>query len=184
MKNCFKDLGIEPGLVLAEGALQAAYDEGSRERHPDAGGRPEAFQELTASYRELRHPGKRLAHWLDLQAGGFQKDGSLPGPVMALFGELGSLFAEIDAVLAKRREGRSALVQALTEREMLGLLPRLQEARSRIDKTTEDYVGTFADLEAAARRGHFEEAQETARALVFLEKWQGEARERWARLAG
>ena len=182
--DAFRVLGLERRLVIAEEDLRAAYDERCREVHPDAGGDPARFQELGVAYRLLLSPGQRLAHWLEREGEASEEAGALSPPLLKLFGILSALFEKIDEVTARRGEARSVLAQSLAEREALALGGELERVGEVLEARRGEFLSHFERFDRVGGAACSEEAAEVARALRFLEKWQGQLRERFVRLAG
>lgn len=60
MTNLYRVLRIT--TEADEESIRLAYKQRSRETHPDAGGTPEDFQEVTEAYRTLSDPDKKKAY--------------------------------------------------------------------------------------------------------------------------
>lgn len=182
--DAFRVLGLERRLALSEEALRSAYDEGCREAHPDAGGDSGQFQALGTAFRLLLSPGQRLSHWLELEGEAQEGAGELPAALLSLFGILGALFKKTDEVVVRREQARSRLAQSLAERDALLAVEELEEGGAAIAALRSEYESRFSRFEREGAASCREEAAEAARALRFLEKWQGQLRERFVRLAG
>ena len=87
-------------------------------------------------------------------------------------------------MITRKAGARSVLAQSLAEREALAIGGELEGAGRALEAKRRELVDRFArfDRLGAAQCGG--EAAETAHALRFLEKWQGQLRERFVRLAG
>ncbi len=182
MVDAFAALGLERRLAVGEDALRAAYDERVREAHPDRGGDPVEFQALGSAYRLLRSPGQRLSHWLELEGEPLGKAGELPRELMELFEILGPLFKKIDEVVLRKGEARSVLARSLAEREALAAGAELDQAGERVESLRRELESRFARFDREGAAACRVEAAEAARALRFLEKWQGQLREHFVRL--
>ena len=104
----------------------------------------------------------------------------MPGSVVDRFGEIGTLLRETEELAKRHGSARSALGRSVVEAEGLALQVRLGEVRGGVESAIGELVALFAEFEAAGARGIGEEAAETARALAFLEKWEGQLRAAWA----
>ena len=182
--DAFGVLGLERRLAISEEALRTAYDKGCREAHPDAGGDPGEFQTLGTAFRLLLSPGQRLSHWLELEGEAMKGAGELPEVLLSLFGNLGAVFKKADELVARREQARSRLAQSLAERDALAAVKELEEGGAAITALRSEYESRFLRFDREGAASCREEAAEAARALRFLEKWQGQLRERFVRLAG
>lgn len=59
MKNLYLVLGLRPGATLDE--IRSAYRLRARDTHPDHGGDPDDFAEVSVAYNTLRDPERRRA---------------------------------------------------------------------------------------------------------------------------
>jgi hypothetical protein len=183
-EDCFARLGMGRGLTWSGELLQERYDRQCREVHPDAGGNPEDFQHLQRALEVLRSPGQRLRHWLEVEGAGFEAGGSLEKEVMGIFGPLGTLLQRGEAAARRTREAHSALARSLAEREAMAVQAELEAARERIERLMEELCERFGEYERQGAAASREPAGETARSLLFLEKWVRKLREAWAGLLG
>jgi len=87
-----------------------------------------------------------------------------------------------DAVVRKKSEGRSALVKSLAEREGIGLLGEVEQLRAQIGDEGRRLEGRFPEFDAQEREGNLSEVVAVAGTLLFLDRWEGQLRERWVRL--
>ena len=179
-RDHFETLGLERRLDLEEESLRTRYDERCREVHPDAGGEAGEFDAVREAYACLSSPMRRLRHWLELAGVEVVEGGSLPGSVVDRFGEIGTLLRETEELAKRHGSARSALGRSVVEAEGLALQVRLGEVRGGVESAIGELVALFAEFEAAGARAVGEEAAETARALAFLEKWEGQLRAAWA----
>jgi curved DNA-binding protein CbpA len=182
--DAFELLGLGSGLVLDEDDLRRAFDRKVGEEHPDAGGEGDGFAQVRAAYETLRSPGRRLRHWLELGGVEWEAGGQVPAGLMAVFSGMGDLLMRVDGLAARKAEAQSALARSLLEREGMGLMDETEAMRDRVATMQEGAVGRFAGFEEAGAEACAREAAEVARTLLFLEKWDGQLRDRWAGLAG
>jgi len=183
MEDAFKRLGLERGLSVDEGELRAAFDRHCAEMHPDAGGDPEEFARLREAHAILRSPAKRLRHWLETGGVAWEAGGSVPDMLMGMFGAIGELLQRVDGLTENKAAARSALGRSLLEREGMELLAEVEGRMDAVRGVREELAGRFEEFASAGAQVCAGEAAEVARALVFLEKWEGQLRERWAGLA-
>ncbi len=184
MEDCFAELGLERRLAWTEEELRERYDARCREAHPDAGGDSEQFQRLRGAYAQLRSPGRRLRCWLELECGELAPGGEMEEALGGLFAELGPLFQRSEELARREAEARSLLMRSLVEREAMELMGGLEEAGKRIGDRIEELRERFAEFDRRGAGACREEAEATARSLLFLEKWEQQLRESWAKLAG
>jgi len=176
----FEALGLERQLDLEAEELRMRYDERCREVHPDAGGAAEEFDAVREAYACLSSPPRRLRHWLELAGVEVVEGGSLPVPVVDRFGEIGVLLREAEELAKRYHSAQSALGRSVVEAEGIALQARLAEVRGGVEGAIEELVALFASYDESGPLAMGEEAVETARALVFLEKWEGQLRAAWA----
>lgn len=179
----FELLGLERRLALNGETLQECYDARSQEVHPDLGGESGEFDRVRQAHTELKSPGRRLRHWLKLGDVPIEEGGALPAVVTEHFGRIGELLHRAAELERRHASAKSVLARSLAEREGLGMLPQLQEERGRVIGLINDLEGQFGAYEGADRDVLSSEAAETARALLFLEKWEGQLRIAWGNLA-
>jgi DnaJ-class molecular chaperone len=180
----FAILGLERKITVNSEELQGCYDTRCQEVHPDSGGAAAEFEEVRRAYAELRSPGRRLRHWLELGGRRFEEGGALPQVVMEHFGGIGDLLQESRGVEERHATAQSALGRSMAERAGLALLPRLQAARERTEELIQDLEARFGEFEddGGSSSSAQEEAIGAARALLFLEKWETQLREAWGKL--
>jgi curved DNA-binding protein CbpA len=151
--------------------------------HPDAGGDPEEFARLREAHAILRSPAKRLRHWLETGGVAWEAGGSVPDMLMGMFGAIGELLQRVDGLTENKAAARSALGRSLLERKGMELLAEVEGRMDAVRGVREELAGRFEEFASAGAQVCAGEAAEVARALVFLEKWEGQLRERWAGLA-
>ncbi|MEM9237208.1 MAG: hypothetical protein AAGB14_10550, partial [Verrucomicrobiota bacterium] len=76
-----------------------------------------------------------------------------------------------------RREASSQLAKAMTEARAQTCREELEGILEQLDREIEDRVDSFARIECGEIDGW-----EVARELAFLEKWQGQVKERFGEL--
>jgi hypothetical protein len=178
--DAFVELAVERCLDLDLQDLQEQHDRLSREVHPDAGGAEGDFDRLRESFEILRDPVRRVRHWLELH--GAKPGMAVDGQALELFGVVGGLIERCDAVVKRKGEGRSALVKSLAEREGIGLLMEVEELLARVGEERRRLEGRFSEFDARGRAESLPEVISVAGTLIFLDRWEGQLRERWVRL--
>ena len=179
MSDSFAVLGFEPGLCLSEEELTEAYDERCREHHPDRGGEAGKFAAVQEAYAVLRDPGRRLRAWVEQQGG---KVGAVTDEeTLAWFSRVGELLARADEVRSRKEKGQSALVRAMAGKEALPLLGEIEDLRGELEVIRGEIVARFREFEEGGADG-FAEAIAAAGRWTFLDRWDGELRERWISL--
>ena len=86
MRDLYEILGV--GQDAGEDEIKRAYRRKARELHPDTGGDPEAFKELTAAYEVLKNPQARANYD---RYGDPRGPGGVGGDPFAGFGDLSDL---------------------------------------------------------------------------------------------
>ncbi|MFP6866509.1 MAG: hypothetical protein VCA35_11250 [Roseibacillus sp.] len=181
-EDYFEAMGLERRLGWTQEDLRVRYDSQCQEMHPDSGGEAGDFQRLRQAYAELQSPGRRLRHWLELGGEPLEKGGMLPELVTEHFGELGPLLQQAADLAHRHAAAQSSLVRSMAEREGMGLLPKLELARERIEARIDELEQRFTDFDARGVTTCGGEAKEVARSLLFLEKWEREVREAWGKM--
>jgi hypothetical protein len=72
----------------------------------------------------------------------------------------------------------------LAERRSLELLGEVERMRAGVGAAMGRLKGRFGQFEREGAAACGEPAMRTARGLLFLEKWDGQLREAWAKLVG
>lgn len=170
-------------MVLDEEVLRKAFDRVVGEVHPDVGGERDEFAGMRAAYDTLRQPGRRLRHWLELGGVGWEAGGSVPEVLLTMFGEIGGLIQRVDGMAGRSAAAQSVLVRSMLEREAMGLAEEVESRMAAVRTMRDGLVDQFEAFEQVGPVGCGNEAEEVARTLMFLEKWEGQLRERWAGLA-
>jgi DnaJ-class molecular chaperone len=180
MMNAFLTLGLSPRLVFTEEELRSAFREAGRELHPDAGGGEGEFAALKEALAILASPSRRLGHWLSLQGTNVESRGMIAPGLMDLFGKIGTLSQEAEAVIRKRETARSALGRALLEGELQECLQRVEEMISEVDECLASECEVFSQWNSAPPEVQL--ASGKVRNLAFLEKWRDSLKALYARL--
>lgn len=175
--DAFDVIDIERCLVLDSEELQAAFLKAGKEHHPDSGGTTEGFESVQRAREILSAPQSRLKHWLELNGLAGEMRGSVSGDLMDLFMSLGDLLQRTDELLREREKASSALAKAMLESRTQECREELEEAQTRLESDIQNRVESFGEIE----RGNLD-GWEVARDLTFLQKWQSQIRERYARL--
>jgi molecular chaperone DnaJ len=116
VRDLYEILGVSRDAD--EDEIKRAYRRRARELHPDAGGDPEAFKELTAAYEVLKNPQARgnYDHYGDPRG-----PGGVGGDPFAGFGDLSDLinaffgggFEARTSPRSSRRSGRDAIIDVV-----------------------------------------------------------------------
>ncbi|BCX48913.1 hypothetical protein HAHE_28210 [Haloferula helveola] len=175
--DAFAELGLERSLTLDGESLKAAVTAAGKERHPDAGGTAEDFARLQQAKGLLERPVSRLKHWLELEKVPGDMRGTVSDDLMAVFSEMGVLLQQTDELLREREKVSSALAKAMLEGRVQECREKLEAMQDRLGEMVEVRVERFGSIEVGGTDGW-----EVARDLGFLAKWQGEVRDRFARL--
>ena len=174
--DAFEILGVPRRLVLTDDDLREAFRAAGKTAHPDAGGDDDRFAGVQRAYAILASPAARLRHWLELEGVGFAERGAVPAVVMDLFGRLGPLIQQAEALARKRSAARSALARALFEPEVHAIREQIETAIAEVDAAIATQTAAFPAIEA----GTCADPGATVRALAFLEKWRAELRAKFA----
>jgi curved DNA-binding protein CbpA len=172
-RDAYETLGLEHRLSLTRDEIDAAYHTLSRERHPDAGGTTEDFADLTWARELLISPAQRARHLLDLAWPGTVLAGEVPAEMLVLFQQISGPLAAADEWRRKREKGLSVLQKALLEREALALDEQLEDGANQISEAMTALETSFDQWE-----GEPDSLAQMARTLAFLEKWDGQLREK------
>ncbi len=181
-ENHFKILGLRPRLVLTADELRRNYDERCRIAHPDSGGERADFERLRLSYVELLSPGCRLRHWLSLAGVEILEGGVVPPLVSRRFEKISPLLQHAGEIEQRHKNAKSVLVRSMAEAEGVALLAKLEEARRETEQHLAELEEQFFDFEEAGAAAVEEEAVQTVRSLLFLEKWISRLREAWGKM--
>lgn len=178
--DAFALLGMPRQLVVSEDDLRSAFREAGKVSHPDAGGSEEAFSQTQAAFATLASPSKRLKHWLVLEGIAGEDRGTISTALMDLFGSVGGVLQQADTLIRKRDEARSALARAMMEGETQVCREAIEGGIARVDAALVAETDGFAGIQAGEVT--VEIAAQTARNLVFLEKWRANLQERFSGL--
>ena len=147
----------------------------------------ERYTELNAAFHCLREPRERLRHLLELERGGEPSDlTQVPEDLMDLFFAIGKEFRTVDALLVKKSQATSPLLQVqLFERgqdgvEKLGTLRQTIAVRRDVLLLDLEPMNAAWELSAALP---LERLQEIWRLLSFYERWLAQIQERLAKLS-
>ncbi len=185
--DAFELLGLPQRLVLDEEELKAAYHQRSSNLHPDQ--HPDQnvdgdFARLVQAKQILASPGKRLQHLLELRLGESAPDGrgTLGAELMDRFGKVANCLSAADAVIGKRERAQSALARALTENEAAMAREALERNQAELRAEIGKQLELFPKFDADGVEAHLTGAAECSRNLAFLEKWQVQLKDRFAKL--
>ena len=178
-------------------ALKEKFHKLSATVHPDrvhnldAPAREQAgtrYVEINAAYQCLHNPKSRLAHLLLLESGSKPGDlRTLPEDVVQLFGEVGAVLRETNALIAEKAQAASAILRVgLLEKAMpqLEKISRLQaDIQSRLAGMTDelraldrDWENSLAD--PARRAAALMSLEKLYHLLGFYERWARQLQER------
>jgi hypothetical protein len=101
---------------------------------------------------------------------------------LGYFARVGELLARVDGVLRRKAEGQSALARALAGKEALPLLGEIEGLRGELGELRAGIVRRFPEFENRGGDGCLAEAAEAAGQWAFLDRWDGQLKERWIQL--
>lgn len=152
MMNPYEALGVKPKATST--TIKAAYRKLCHEHHPDKGGDPERFREITLAYRVLSDEGRRQKYdrtgTIDNESAmNFQA--LVNGYLAAVFGQLvsnGKAFDEHHSFIKIMRDnGRNDIRQIAGDERMvtqnLDKLAGLKKRISRKDEAPNVFVGVI-----------------------------------------
>ena len=87
-----------------------------------------------------------------------------------------------DEVRRKKEGAQSLLAGSLAQREGIALLAEIEDMLQRISGERARLEGRFEEFDRRDPAECLPEVAEAAAVLVFLEKWEGQLRERWVSL--
>ena len=180
MENYFKLLDVEQATKIDLETLSDHHKKLAAEHHPDHpdnNADDSRYRLINTAYETLKSPSKRLAHWMELKGSHYEKRGTVSDHLMDLFMSTAQILQDTDAFLRKKSTTTSALAMALLEGES----QQFQELIStQIDSIEVEKSST---LEKASLKEELAKLLgNAARDLAFLEKWQAQLKERYARL--
>jgi curved DNA-binding protein CbpA len=181
MENAFQRLGIAPCLEISDEALREAFRAAGKNVHPDAGGGEDEFAKLREAFAVVSSPSRRLKHWLEWRGTPGDERGSIDDSLMDLFSEVGAVTQQADAVVRKRENAKSALVQAMLESEIQLCREAVERAIARVETMIERACTVFPEYETRLTLD-VEAASKVARNLAFLEKWRAGLRTSFSKL--
>lgn len=173
----FLTLGLAPRLVISVDELREAFRAAGSRHHPDAGGTSEDFTKVQEAFARLSRPSKRLRAWLEVRGISGEERGAISPGLVDLFGRVGTVLQQADAVTKQREAARSALAKAMLESAVQGVREALEITLEEVGAALEAQAAGFPEIEEG--RG---DPWRTARDLAFLEKWQAELKSRFAGL--
>jgi curved DNA-binding protein CbpA len=179
--DAFAVLGVGRKLEVSDEELREAFREAGKRVHPDAGGGEEEFGEAQRAFELLRSPSRRLRHWLELEGVDTDERGSVSPRVSELFGPVGEVIQQAGELARRREKAFTPLVAAMLEDDLQRSREALEEMLERVEAALAEACAGFSAIQAGASAA---EAGETVRTLAFLEKWRGELRAAYTRLAG
>lgn len=175
--DAFAIFGLKRSLSVESGEIREFFREKSKIAHPDAGGDPEGFSLLQEAMSLLINPAARLRHWLEMEGIEGALRGSISSSLVNQFMEISAILQRADELIRERREASSQLAKAMTEARAQTCREELEGILEQLDREIEDRVDSFARIECGEIDGW-----EVARELAFLEKWQGQVKERFGEL--
>ncbi len=170
---------IAEPLLADETALREAFRHASKTLHPDAGGDADQFSLLQQAQRLFLRPGERLRSWLEVHQLAGDVRGSLSNDLMDRFIHVAEMVQRAQSLAKESDACRSTLAKALLEKRRNQI--REEIATFQADLTT--LVSQRCELFPAIADGKINPASawQTVRDLLFLEKWQAQLREEFAR---
>ena len=177
MFDAYEEFGLKRSLVLDIEELRAVFRDRGRAEHPDGGGGSEGFSKLQGALVQLSHPSTRLRHWLELEGFEGSLRGSLSSRLVDIFAEISPKLQDADELIRERERAGSPLAKALLEGRVQACREILEGIQTQLSEEIDQRVGQFERIEGGGIDGW-----EIARELAFLEKWQGQVRERFAGL--
>ena len=163
----FEVMGLPRQAELADQALQARYDALSKERHPDAGGSAEAFEQLQKAHRILRSPRQRLVALM----GGEPERGMIPAGLMEFFPKVASWVEEAEGLIKQHDQATSALTKAMAAAKIPELQGRGQTLFSKIEAMRDAELAQLSGFDQHGVATSQEAMAEVWRALGFIERW-------------
>ena len=185
MENPFALLGLPETAELDEESIKSRFLELSREQHPDSGQSEghEAFVALSQAYQTLRSPAQRLRTKLTLVLGeSFSLKGPLPNNALDLFSRISTTLNTADAIIAKKKNARSGLAEALLAPEILEIQEELGKLNQEITTQTQALEARFPEFDQGLATGSSEIqelASQACRLLIYLERWRNQIQARF-----
>ena len=174
--NAFEVFGVEPSVVVDGEWLSGRYRELAAEKHPDAGGDKERFEEIGKAHDVLKSVSGCARHFMEVRGITYDARGSVGDELMDLFMEVGGVLQRVDGFVRKKEKAASALAKALLEGESM-------EMQELLEVTQEKVEGERDLLIVRLREGVADgDLAELVRDLAFLEKWQVQLRGRYGSL--
>ncbi|MEP4076755.1 DnaJ domain-containing protein [Haloferula sp.] len=177
MIDAYEEFGLKRSLDLGIEEVRAAFRDRGKEEHPDGGGDSERFSKLQEASEILSHPSRRLRHWLELEGVEGSLSGAISSNLVDVFAKIGPRLQEADGLIRERKGAESQLAKAMLEGRVQACREGLEGIQESITKEIDEKIGEFGRIERGEMDGWG-----VARELAFLEKWQGQVRERFAEL--
>ncbi len=178
--SAYEIIGLPATLCLDESLLSRSFLQRAKSVHPDAGGDGAVFVALERAYQCLRDPSTRLREWLRVQGREFDPRGGIDSKMVDYFSQLSLFFAELDGFLHKRERASSAIVRAMMESETQQWRQRIEHWQVKLQSDWNVILGRFPEFEKG--NDDLAAVELVARDMIFIEKWQSQLRERYARL--
>jgi DnaJ-domain-containing protein 1 len=176
MNNFFKLLDVEQATTIDLEILADHHQKLAAKYHPDnseSNQDDSDYRLINTAYQTLKSPSKRLVHLMELDGVHYEKRGTVSDHLMDLFMSTAQTLQDTDAFLRKKSTTTSALAMALLEAESQQLQERISK---QIDSVETETSSTLAKATLT------EQLSNVARDLAFLEKWQAQLKQRYARL--
>lgn len=176
MENYFKLFDVGQTTTIDLEKLSTHHKKLAAEHHPDnpdKDGDDGYYRLINIAYETLKSDSKRLVHLMELEGIHYDKRGTVSDHLMDHFMSTAQILQDTDAFLRKKSATTSALAIALLESESQQFQEQISEQIDAIE------TEKSATLEKASLN---EQLGNAARDLAFLEKWQAQLKERYARL--
>lgn len=177
MINYFNLLEIEPAVQIDLDILSDHHKKMAAAAHPDHSeqGDDSQYRLVNTAYHTLKSDSKRIIHLMEINKLHYEKRGTVSDHLMDHFMSTAKTVQDTDAFLRKKSTATSPLTVALLESESQQLQ---EEISSHIDSIGNAKTATLSH----ASIEQTEQLANAARDLTFLEKWQAQLKERYARL--
>jgi curved DNA-binding protein CbpA len=184
MTDFFALLNLAPQAALDEGVLQQAYDQCSREHHPDqagAGG-AERSAAINLAYQTLRQPETRLKHWLELrapEAAGKWQSIPMEESLMQLFMSLSRELQALEVLQQQAAAASSALGRALLAPQLMVLQDQLLEIGVGLEQALGEQLEQLPLLDQIPQlsEADIQRAKHLQARLAYLARWKNQQRE-------
>ncbi|MBK1883281.1 DnaJ domain-containing protein [Luteolibacter pohnpeiensis] len=179
--NAFEVLGLPDRLLIADEELREAFRQAGKKLHPDAGGSETEFASAKEAKAILESPSRRLRHWLELRGCQVESRGIIGASLMDLFGEIGKISQQAEAVIHQREQARSALMRAMLESKTQECREQVEAGIATVERAIQECLKGFERLESGETLDQ-DHASQLVRDLAFLEKWKLGLRSCYSRL--